>query len=175
MFLLIKQLNLGYILVQVNLVGGYYDAGDNVKFGFPLAFTVTLLSWGAVEFESQLRSRNELGNALAAIKWGTDYLIKAHPQPNVLYGQVGDGNSDHSCWMRPEDMTTPRTSYQINAQNPGTDLAAETAAAFAAASIAFGKSNAGYASELVRHSREVGAHPSRFKLGWFLLIFFSQP
>ena len=30
--------------------GGYYDAGDYVKFGFPLAFSLTLLSWGGLEF-----------------------------------------------------------------------------------------------------------------------------
>ncbi|GER32900.1 endoglucanase [Striga asiatica] len=29
----------------MNLVGGYYDGGDKVKFGFPMAFTVTMLSW----------------------------------------------------------------------------------------------------------------------------------
>ncbi|KAH7537878.1 hypothetical protein FEM48_Zijuj03G0139800 [Ziziphus jujuba var. spinosa] len=29
----------------MDLVGGYDDAGDNVKFHFPMAFTVTILSW----------------------------------------------------------------------------------------------------------------------------------
>ncbi|KAK6135800.1 hypothetical protein DH2020_030495 [Rehmannia glutinosa] len=120
---------------QVDLVGGYYDAGDNVKFGFPMAFTVTMLAWSVVEFRPQLKARNELSNALRAVKWGTDYLIKAHPEPNVLYGQVGDGGSDHSCWQRPEDMTTPRTVYKIDEQHPGSDLAAESAAALAAAAM----------------------------------------
>ncbi|KAK1582550.1 hypothetical protein Q3G72_016165 [Acer saccharum] len=69
---------------RVDLVGGYYDAGDNVKFGFPMAFTITMLSWSTVEFRSQLEAKKELSNALDAIKWGTDYFIKAHPQPDVL-------------------------------------------------------------------------------------------
>ncbi|CAA2968324.1 endoglucanase 14-like [Olea europaea subsp. europaea] len=73
-----------------DLVGGYYDAGDNVKFGFPMAFTVTMLAWSVVEFGPQLLAKNELSNALAAIKWGTDYFIKAHPHPNFLYGQLFD-------------------------------------------------------------------------------------
>jgi hypothetical protein len=38
----------------VDLVGGYYDAGDNVKFGLPMAFTVTMLSWSAIEFEDEI-------------------------------------------------------------------------------------------------------------------------
>ncbi|KAH6762787.1 glycosyl hydrolase 9B9 [Perilla frutescens var. hirtella] len=121
----------------VDLVGGYYDAGDNVKFGLPMAFTVTMLAWSVVQFGPQLEARNELWNAVNAIKWGTDYLMKAHPEPNVLYGQVGDGGSDHACWQRPEDMTTPRPAYKIDEQHPGSDLAGETATAFAAASIAF--------------------------------------
>ncbi|XP_015894940.4 endoglucanase 13 [Ziziphus jujuba] len=139
----------------VDLVGGYYDAGDNVKFGFPMAFTITMLSWSAVEFGRQLEAKKELANALDAIKWGTDYLIKAHPQPNILYGQVGDGDSDHACWQRPEDMTTPRPAYKIDEAHPGSDLAAETAAALAAASVAFSSSNAKYSSQLLTHSKQL--------------------
>lgn len=50
--------------------------------------------------------------------------------------QVGDPNSDHQCWERPEDMDTPRSTLQINANSPGSEVAAETAAALAAASLA---------------------------------------
>ncbi|KAL6503765.1 hypothetical protein OROGR_025688 [Orobanche gracilis] len=139
----------------IDLVGGYYDAGDNVKFGFPMAFTVTMLAWSVVEFWPQLHARHELLYALEAVKWGTDYMIKAHPAPNVLYGEVGDGGSDHSCWQRPEDMTTPRTAYKIDEQHPGSDLAGETAAAFAAASIAFKVLNPKYSYELLNHAKQL--------------------
>ncbi|XP_068644183.1 endoglucanase 14-like [Aristolochia californica] len=139
----------------VDLVGGYYDAGDNVKFGFPMAFSITLLSWGVVEFGARFSAKHELSNALAAIKWGTDYFIKAHPSPEVLYGEVGDGQSDHACWMRPEDMTTSRAAYKIDAAHPGSDLAGETAAAMAAASIAFRRTNASYANTLLGHSKQL--------------------
>lgn len=114
-----------------------------------------MLAWSTVEFQSQLEATNELSNAMDAIKWGTDYFIKAHPQPDVLYGEVGDGDSDHSCWERPEDMTTPRTGFKIDDHHPGADLAAETAAALAAASIAFKPSNPTYATELINHAKQV--------------------
>ncbi|KAK2631421.1 hypothetical protein EUGRSUZ_L02930 [Eucalyptus grandis] len=84
-----------------------------------MALTISMLSWSVVEFRDKLQEKNELLNALDAIQWGTDYLIKAHPQPNVLYGEVGDGDSDHACWQRPEDTTTPRTAYKIDEQHPG--------------------------------------------------------
>ncbi|XP_026384986.1 endoglucanase 12-like [Papaver somniferum] len=104
---------------QVDLVGGYYDAGDNVKFGFPMAFTITMLSWSVVDFGKYISERDELTYALEVIKWVTDYLIKASPYDGILYGEVGEGNTDHACWQRPEDMTTPRTTYSIDAAHPG--------------------------------------------------------
>ncbi|KAL6280578.1 hypothetical protein ACE6H2_017459 [Prunus campanulata] len=139
----------------VDLVGGYYDAGDNVKFGLPMAFTVTMMSWSIIEYGKQMAASGELGHAMEAVKWGTDYFIKAHPEPYVLYGEVGDGNTDHYCWQRPEDMTTDRRAYKISPSNPGSDLAGETAAAMAAASIVFRRSNPAYASELLRHAHQL--------------------
>ncbi|PON98871.1 Glycoside hydrolase [Trema orientale] len=120
-----------------------------------MAFIITMLSWSTIEYSDKLRAKKELVNALNGIKWSTDYLIKAHPEADVLHGEVGDCNSDHECWQRPEDMTTPRTVSGIDDQHPGSDLAAETAAAFAAASIAFKSTNPKYASLLLMHAQQV--------------------
>ncbi|CAK9143171.1 unnamed protein product [Ilex paraguariensis] len=147
----------------VDLVGGYYDAGDNVKFGLPMAFTTTMMSWSIIEYGTQMDSSGELGHAMDAVKWGTDYLIKAHTQPNVLYGEVGDGDTDHYCWQRPEDMTTPRTAYKIDPSNPGSDLAGETAAAMAAASLVFRQSNPSYANELLNHASQLFEFADKYR------------
>ncbi|XP_077226706.1 endoglucanase 19-like [Tasmannia lanceolata] len=147
----------------VDLVGGYYDAGDNVKFGLPMAFTITMMSWSIVEYGKQIAQSGELGHAMEAVKWGTDYLIKAHPEPNVLYGEVGDGNTDHNCWQRPEDMTTDRRAYRIDTNNPGSDLAGETAAAMAAASIVFRHSNPSYSNELINHAKQLFEFADKYR------------
>ncbi|KAL3687897.1 hypothetical protein R1sor_014206 [Riccia sorocarpa] len=144
--------------VGVDLVGGYYDAGDNVKFGLPLAFTGTLLSWGLIEYGHQIADAGQLDNGLEALKWITDYLLKAVGGPTQLWVQVGNGDLDHACWERPEDMQTSRQSYQVNASYPGTEPAAETAAALAAASIVFKKyllSNATYGEILIEKAIQV--------------------
>ena len=52
-------------------------------------------------------------------------------------------------------MTTDRRAYRIDPSNPGSDLAGETAAAMAAASIVFRRSNPSYANELLTHARQV--------------------
>ena len=82
----------------VDLVRRYYDAGDNVKFGLPITFTITMMSWIIVEYGKQMSANGELGHAMEAVKWGIDYLIKAHPYSYVFYGEVGDGNSDNFYW-----------------------------------------------------------------------------
>ncbi|KAF7035869.1 hypothetical protein CFC21_046656 [Triticum aestivum] len=147
----------------VDLTGGYYDAGDNVKFGLPMAFTVTMMSWSVLEYGGQMQAAGELGNALEAIKWGTDYFVKAHPEPSVLYGEVGDGDTDHFCWQRPEEMTTSRQAYRLDPQRPGSDLAGETAAAMAAASLVFRRSNPGYANLLLQHSKQLFDFADKFR------------
>lgn len=68
---------------------------------------------------------------------------------------MGDGNADHSCWERPEDMDTPRTTYKIDANSPGTEAAAEAAAALSAASIVFKKTDTNYSSKLLSQSKSV--------------------
>ncbi|CAL5052254.1 unnamed protein product [Urochloa decumbens] len=119
----------------VDLTGGYYDAGDNVKFGFPMAFTATLISWGLIDFGRTFGAQEP--HARDALRWATDYLLKATSTPGTVYVQVGDASRDHSCWERPEDMDTPRTVYKVDASHPGSDVAGESAAALAAASIVF--------------------------------------
>ncbi|XP_022864293.1 endoglucanase 8-like isoform X1 [Olea europaea var. sylvestris] len=137
----------------VDLRGGYYDAGDNVKFGFPMAFTITMLSWSIIDFGRNMGG--ELGNAIKAVKWGTNYLLKATAKDGLVYVQVGDPLSDHNCWERPEDMDTSRMAYKIDANHPGSDVAGETAAALAAASIVFRSRDPAYSRLLLNRAVKV--------------------
>ncbi|KDP25379.1 hypothetical protein JCGZ_20535 [Jatropha curcas] len=140
---------------NVNLTGGYYDAGDNVKFGWPMSYTLSLLSWAALEYQKEIASINLLGYLQNAIRWGTNYLLKSHTSSTTFYTQVGDGNADHACWERPEDMDTPRTLYKITPNSPGTEAAAEAAAALAAASLVFKSVDSKYSNKLLRHSQSL--------------------
>lgn len=142
---------------RVNLIGGYYDAGDNVKFGWPMAFSLTLLSWAAIEYKTEISSTDHLVHLQRAIRWGTNFLIQAHTSSTTLYTQVGDGNTDHQCWERPEDMDTPRTLYKITSNSPGSEVAADVAAAFAATSIVFKNIDSNYSAKLLRRSKSLFA------------------
>ncbi|KAJ7966352.1 Endoglucanase [Quillaja saponaria] len=140
-------------LVNVDLVGGYYDAGDNVKYGLPMAFTITTLSWAALFFEAELKAAGELENTRAAIRWGTDYFVKASSRHKRLYVQVGEPNEDHKCWIRPENMKTPRTVLQIDEGSAGSEIAAETSAAMAASAIVFRRIDRQYSRRLLNKAK----------------------
>ncbi|MFS7905829.1 putative cellulase [Helianthus anomalus] len=54
--------------INAVLTGGYYEAGDNVKLGFPIVFTTTMLAWSVIKF-GELMPLVELRNKLVAIRW----------------------------------------------------------------------------------------------------------
>src|SRR5512145_1960524 len=43
-----------------NLTGGWFDAGDHVKYGFPMAASATLLAWGGVEYRDAYADAGQL-------------------------------------------------------------------------------------------------------------------
>ncbi|CAL1362928.1 unnamed protein product [Linum trigynum] len=145
----------------VDLKGGFYDSGNNIKFSFPTAYTVTLLSWSVIEYHEKFDDINELDHVKDIIKWGTDYLLKASVRSNstsnapvTLYSQVGstgngtDPYTDMSCWEKPEDMSYPRPVFACDGTTAA-DLAGEVVAALSAASIVF-RDEKDYSNELVQ-------------------------
>lgn len=138
------------------LVGGYYDAGDNSKFHFPMAFTITMLSWSVIEYGQKYHAIGEYNHVCDLIKWGTDYLLltfnSSATKIDKIYSQVGGSRNgsttpdDHFCWERPEDMDYPRP---IQTATSGPDLAGEMAAALAAASIVF-RDDTSYSKKLIK-------------------------
>ncbi|ODM95820.1 Endoglucanase E-4 [Orchesella cincta] len=140
----------------VDLSGGYTDAADLVKFGFALVSTTTVLNWGLVDFLQGYNSANQTGYAEDAVKWALDFLIKAHPTSHEFYGQVADADIDHAWWGRPEDWDQGlRQSWKITRDKPGSELAAEGAAAFASGYLVFKNRNSSYAQQLLRHAKEL--------------------
>jgi endoglucanase len=144
-----------------DLAGGYYDAGDRMKYAYPLASSLTLLSWGATQYQGAYEAMGQLDEALDAIKWGTDWLLKAHETTGTgaslqtvrLWGQVGRTSTDHNNISDDQNIALPRPAYFINASKPGSDLAAEVAASFASASILFRATDSAYADQLLNHAQ----------------------
>nr|XP_026695441.1 endoglucanase 13-like [Ciona intestinalis]XP_026695442.1 endoglucanase 13-like [Ciona intestinalis] len=143
----------------VDLSGGYYVSGDYVKYGFPTASAMTMLAWGYLEFPDAYDESGETRYLREALKWGTDYFIKAHVSSNKFVGQVGLSDLENSFWLRPQDMTVDRPCYNVTDRKPGSDLLAETAAAMAATAKVFmvsgNSSNDPYVQTLLQHARQL--------------------
>ena len=130
--------------VGADLTGGWYDAGDHVKFGLPMAFSATLLAWGAADHADGYAAAGATDDILAHLEWVTDYFLRCYDDngtadlsDDIFHAQVGDGFADHAVWGAPEDMAMHRPTYSVTADRPGTEVTAETAAALASASIVF--------------------------------------
>ncbi|KAK7353302.1 hypothetical protein VNO80_18747 [Phaseolus coccineus] len=157
---------------KTDLTGGFYDSGNNIKFTFTTAYTMTLLSWTVMEYQSKYADIGELDHVRDIIRWGSDYLLKVFILPNsadgsnlTLYSQVGSTirvNNEHtdvSCWQRPEDMKYKRPVSICDGS--ATDLAGEIVAALSAASMVF-KDDGDYSKRLVQAAERLfGAIPAK--------------
>lgn len=157
----------------VKLAGGFYDGGNTIKFGFPGAYAMTMLSWSVIEYKAKFEASGEFDHARELIKWGTDYILKTFNNTEVdkIICQVGIGGgprpNDLYCWERPEDLDffkdTRRSAISVNS---GSDLAAEMAAALSAASIVF-RDDPKYSQGLVNAAKALYAF-AKLKPGSFV-------
>jgi len=131
--------------VQLDASGGWFDAGDYLKFLHGASYTADLMLTGVRDFPS-------MSSFTAEARHGTDWLLKMwDDSTSTLYYQVGIGTGnaktlgDHDIWRLPQDDDTfggtdSRFRYVRNrpvfrAGSPGSpispNLAGRVAAAFA--------------------------------------------
>ena len=155
--------------LSLDLTGGYHDAGDHVKFGLPLASTLSTLAWGGISFPEGYERSGQMDDLLATVRWGTDYLLKAQGldqdgTTTFLIAQVGDGQADHALWSAPEEQTIARPAMAVTANGPGSDVAAASAAAFASASVLFrGQGDETYADTLLERAESLFTFADRYR------------
>lgn len=154
---------------DIDLSGGWYDAGDHVKFGFPMAASATMLAWGVVEYPAAYEQSGQMGHIKNNLRFISDYFVSAYIEPSILYGQVGKGSSDHAWWGSAEVIevssraAADRPSYAISASCPGSDLAGETAAALAAIAMVFADDDPTYSAQLISKSRQLYTFAQTYK------------
>ena len=148
---------------DLDLNGGYYDAGDNVKFNYPGAGALTLIAWSGIDFKKGYKKSGQYKYMLDMVKWGTDYFLKCHPEKNVFYIQVGNGKLDHGFWYPPEFINYAYPSYKVDEEHPGSEVAGEVAATFAAASILFKEEDPVYSEKLLEHAKDIYEFADKFR------------
>jgi endoglucanase len=153
--------------VTIDASGGWWDAGDYLKFLQTTSYTVAVLLTGVRDFPAQMGSGSSTSNFTAEARFGTDWLLRMWDDPTrTLYYQVGigEGNAktvgDHDIWRLPQDDDTyggsdPLYRYIRNrpvfrAGPPGSpispNLAGRDAAALALCYQVFRTTDAAYAA-----------------------------
>jgi len=160
---------------RIDASGGWFDAGDYLKFVQTASFSDLTLLFALRTYPRGLANRAGLE---AEARFGTDWLLKMYdPASRVLYYQVGigDGNDrtilgDHDLWRLPQadDSRNPapgsptyydtyRPVFAANA--PGApispNLAGRLAAAFALCSQVFAASDPAYAHRCLQDGQAV--------------------
>ncbi len=84
--------------------GGWYDAGDHVKFNLPMSYSACMLAWGLYEYGDAVEACGEMTNYVNNLKWALDYFVRCDLGTKVIY-QVGNGQDDHTWWGPCELLT----------------------------------------------------------------------
>lgn len=124
--------------------GGWYDAGDHVKFNLPMAYTASVLAWGLYQYPNGIEKCGEMTNYVNNLEFVLDYLADCDLGDEIVF-QVGNGTIDHTWWGPVElyeyGMSDSGTSYEAARQTYKTsegcsavfgDMAAALAAGYCA-------------------------------------------
>lgn len=77
--------------------GGFFDAGDHLKFALTNAYTGTLLGWGLYQYEDGVKNSGQYDLYCNNLEFCLDYLVGCDLGDEVVY-MIGDGSFDHTWW-----------------------------------------------------------------------------
>jgi endoglucanase len=152
----------------IDASGGWWDAGDYLKFVETHSTALALMLIGVRDFPSQLGASSSASNFTAEAKFGLDWLLRMwHDTSSTLYYQVGIGSwnwhyeNDHSVWRLAQEDDTYRgtdPSYRYIRNRPvfiaapagakiSPNLAGRLAGDFALCFMVYRTSNRAYANQ----------------------------
>src|SRR5207248_3010963 len=95
--------------VRIDASGGWWDAGDYLKFVQTTSYTADLLLEGVRDFPAQMGSGSTSSDFTAEARFGAEWLLRMWDDSSrTLYYQVGigEGNArtagDHDIWRLPQ-------------------------------------------------------------------------
>ena len=84
-------------MVNDYIPGGWFDAGDHLKFTLTNAYAATMLGWGLLEYQDGVKEIGELTEYKNNLAWALDYVASCDLGDEIVY-MIGDGAFDHVWW-----------------------------------------------------------------------------
>jgi len=157
----------------VNMSGGWYDAGDYLKFTQTIAYTTYFLLRAYEEYPANGQAATDKKALINEAVWGLNYLLKTMPDDSTFIIQVGNA-ADHKQGMRmPYDDVLNGSRHAYSEFSP-TQMGLTAAALALAANIFESHTSLKLKSNLYRdkalqiYKKAIDAHkvPAWFEEGW---------
>lgn len=141
------------------LDGGWYDAGDYVKFGMNLSYSVYCLLKGYDFFPNAYDDKykwdhssgaDNIPDILNQVKFATDYMMKAVINDQTIILDVGFAEDEHDTWG--VEYPSGRSGDQIYTCS-GADIPLTYAACLALMSTVYRKHDADYADQCLEKAK----------------------
>ena len=177
--------------VKIDASGGWWDAGDYLKFVETISYTVDMMQLGVRDFPNQLGTGSTNANFTAEAKFGLDWLQHMwDDSTKTLYYQVGIGSGnaktigDHDIWRLPQaddNYGGTNSLYRYIRNRPvfraapagsliSPNLAGRLAADFALCFQVFKSSNPTYANQCLLSAEHIFALASTNPSGNLLTV-----
>jgi hypothetical protein len=151
--------------VGVDLNGGWFDAGDHVKFNLPMSYSVGMLNWSMLSQRDAYIESNQLEYGKEQVRYALDYLLNTYqtgadldsPSDDKVYFQVADGHTDHSFWGAPEDLGSngiSRPTFVCDSDGGCAAVSGAMVGAFASGAILF-KDDVAYSQKLLDSAKRL--------------------
>ena len=141
------------------LDGGWYDAGDYIKFGMNLSYSVYCLLKGydvfpiayTDNYSWNYGATDQIPDILNEVKVATDYMIKVIINENTIILDVGNAADEHGTWGIKYPSGRSGTSQIFPCT--GADIPATYAACLACMSTLYRKYDAAYADKCLAKAK----------------------
>ena len=150
--------------MQDPVLGGWYDAGDHVKFNLPMSYSASMLAWGLYQYPDGLEKAGLKRTYVNNLEFVLDYLADCDKGTEVVY-QVGIGKDDHTWWgpvglleygMEDNSHSIAESRAALKASKGCSAVFGEMAAALAAGAAALdGDIDASKKADYIKHAENI--------------------